>query len=154
MSAVAEIFPVRFRAMVDADLGAIMEVEVRAYSFPWTETIFRDCIRVGYRCRVLEIDGCVEAYGVMSIGGGEAHLLNLCVRPESQGRGLARSMLKHLLDLARSGGAHTIFLEVRPSNGRALKLYRLTEFCEIGVRRGYYPDHKGREDALVMAREL
>jgi ribosomal-protein-alanine N-acetyltransferase len=144
----------RFRAMGNFDLADIMAIETRAYVFPWTEGILRDCMRVGYRCRVLEIHGGIEAYGIISIALDEAHLLNLCVRPESHGQGLARRMLGHLLDLARINTVKTVFLEVRPSNPRALRLYRNAGFCEVGIRKDYYPAPVGREDALVMAKEI
>lgn len=154
MSAVRGILPAHFRAMNYADLKAVMAIEIRAYAFPWSETIFRDCIRIGYCCRLLEIQRRIEAYGVMSLGAGEAHVLNLCVRPESQGRRLARRMLEHLLETARADTVQTVFLEVRPSNGVAIQLYQSAGFCEVGRRRGYYPAVGGREDALVMAKEL
>jgi ribosomal-protein-alanine N-acetyltransferase len=154
MSAAPELLPLRFRTMRYADLKAVMALEIRAYAFPWTETIFQDCIRVGYYCQVLEIQEHMEAYGIMSVGAGEAHVLNLCVQPESQGRGFARRMLEHLLNLASADAVQTVFLEVRPSNLRALELYRSAGFCEVGIRRGYYPNHGGREDALVMAKAL
>ena len=154
MSAAIQSLSLRFRPMVYADLKAVMAIEVSAYPFPWTKPIIRDCIRVGYRCRVWEDQGRIEAYGIMSVEAGEAHVLNLCVRPESQGRGLARRMLEHLLDLARTAGAEMAFLEVRPSNTRALRLYRAAGFCEVGLRRGYYPNKGRREDALVMAKVL
>jgi ribosomal-protein-alanine N-acetyltransferase len=38
---------VRFRAMTPADLPAVAGVERAAYPFPWSEGIFRDCLRVG-----------------------------------------------------------------------------------------------------------
>lgn len=154
MNAIPEPRPVRFCAMGYADLSAVMAIEVKAYHFPWTRTIFQDCIRIGYCCRLLEIQGRIEAYGVMSMGAGEAHILNLCVRPESQGRGLAYRLLENLFALARTYGVQTIFLEVRPSNIPALKLYRSAGFCEVGQRRDYYPAVQGREDALVMAKAL
>jgi ribosomal-protein-alanine N-acetyltransferase len=62
--------------------------------------------------------------------------------------------LEYLFDLARTHAVQVIFLEVRPSNLPALKLYRSAGFCEVGQRRDYYPAVKGREDALVMAKEL
>ncbi|MCP5159057.1 MAG: ribosomal protein S18-alanine N-acetyltransferase [Gammaproteobacteria bacterium] len=145
----------QFRKMLYADLREILSIEKRAYNFCWTETIFRDCIRADYHCRVLEIPhSFIQAYGVMSIAVGEAHIFNLCVRPELQRRGLARRMLNHLLELALAAETQTIFLEVRASNTPALRLYQAAGFCEIGVRSGYYPAAKGREDALIMAKEL
>ena len=155
MSALREPCIGRIRQMIYADLKEVLSIEKRAYDFAWTEGIFRDCIRVGYQCRVLETPhGFIQAYGVMSAAVEEAHILNLCVRPELQGRGLSRQLLDHLLELALELEARTVFLEVRPSNRRALRLYANAGFCEVGLRRGYYPAAKGREDGLVLAKEL
>ena len=145
----------RFRPMLYADLREVIAIENRAYEFSWTEGIFRDCIRVGYHCQVLETShGFIQTYGVMSAAADEAHILNLCVRPELRGRGLSRHILGHLLELARTVEVQTVFLEVRPTNTAAVRLYSSTGFCEIGLRPGYYPAASGREDALVMAKEL
>lgn len=144
----------RLRAMCEADLSDIMAIEQSAYRFPWSRTIFRDCIRVGYYCQVLEEQDHILAYGIMSTVLDEAHILNLCVRPALQKRGLARRMLEHLIELAHRDGAKTLFLEVRPSNQAALRLYTAAGFCELGRRRNYYPAEQGREDALLMAKAL
>jgi len=154
MSAAPEAFSWHLRPMRYADLKAVMAVEKSAYLFPWTEGIMRDCIRVGYCCRVLEAGKRIDGHGVMSMAAGEAHILNICIRPARQGQGLARYLLAYLLDLARANAIHTAFLEVRPSNGRALRLYHSAGFCEVGVRRNYYPDDGRPEDALVMAKDL
>jgi ribosomal-protein-alanine N-acetyltransferase len=145
----------RFRPMLYADLREVLAIERRAHAFAWTDGILRDCLRAGYHCRVLETPhGFIQAYAVMSAAVGEAHILNVCVRPELQGHGLARRMLDHLLESARSEQARTVFLEVRLSNTRAVQLYASAGFCEVGLRPGYYPSTHGREDALVMAKEL
>ncbi|MGB5063323.1 MAG: ribosomal protein S18-alanine N-acetyltransferase [Candidatus Competibacter sp.] len=145
----------RFRPMLYADLREVIAIENRAYEFSWTEGIFRDCIRVGYHCQVLETShGFIQTYGVMSAAADEAHILNLCVRPELRGRGLSRHILGHLLELARTVEVQTVFLEVRPTNTAAVRLYSSAGFCEIGLRPDYYPSASGREDALVMAKEL
>ena len=154
MSAVPEPRPLRVRPMTEADLPRVMEIERAAYEFPWTEGIFRDCLRVGYCCWVLEEGEAIRGYGVMSVGAREAHILNLCIAPPVQRRGLGRRLLRHLLALARYHGAATVFLEVRMSNRAALRLYRAMGFREIGLRRNYYPAARGREDALVLARPL
>lgn len=144
------------RPMGYTDLEAVMEIELRAYPFPWTEGIFRDCLRVGYSCWVLEDAPAarIDAYGVMSMAVGEAHILNLCVRPEAQGRGLGRRLLRALVDKARQFEVRTVFLEVRPSNTPAVRLYRSEGFREIGMRKDYYPASRGREDAVVLSRQL
>ena len=147
----------QFRRMLYADLREIILIENRAYQFCWTEGVFRDCLRAGYHCQVLAVPngGAIQGYGVMSAAVGEAHIFNLCVRPELQGNGLARRILQHLLDIARTEAVKTVFLEVRASNASALRLYSAAGFCEIGLRSSYYPAAKGRrEDALIMAKEL
>jgi [ribosomal protein S18]-alanine N-acetyltransferase len=142
------------RAMSEADLPAVLALELNAYAFPWTEGIFRDCLRVGYYCSVLEIDYVLVGYGVISSAAGEAHLLNLCVREEFRCRGLGRRLLEHLLDLVAHSGARIVFLEVRPANTGAVRLYEAMHFQQVGMRRGYYQAEGGREDALVMRRDL
>ncbi|WP_206171659.1 ribosomal protein S18-alanine N-acetyltransferase [Thiorhodococcus mannitoliphagus] len=144
----------RLRPMRAEDVSAVLAVECAAYEFPWTEGIFKDCLRVGYCCWVGEADGAVVAYGIMSVAVGECHIFNLCVHPDWQGRGQGRRLLRHLLSVALKHKADTAFLEVRVSNAGARSLYASEGFCEIGTRRNYYPAHKGREDATVLAREL
>jgi [ribosomal protein S18]-alanine N-acetyltransferase len=136
------------------DLDEIMGVEVRAYPFPWTEGIFRDCMRVGYSCWVMNNAERLVGYAVMSMAAGECHILNLCVRPECQGRGYGRLLLRALLDHAQRNRVETAFLEVRPSNTPAVHLYLSEGFNEVGLRQRYYPADNGREDALVLAKSL
>ena len=79
----------------------------------------------------------------------------LCVHPEQQGAGLGRRIAE---SSARPKPPHckvrSVFLEVRASNAAAIALYDTTGFNEIGRRRNYYPIAVGREDAIVMAKEL
>ncbi|MFN2309261.1 MAG: ribosomal protein S18-alanine N-acetyltransferase [Gammaproteobacteria bacterium] len=154
MSAIASDAGGQFRPITEVDLLQIMEIERQAYPYPWTTGILRDCLRVGYSCWLYEADTVIQAYGVMSVAVGEAHVLNLCVRAESQGQGLGGKMLNHLIALARRHGADTLLLEVRPSNLPALRLYQGQGFNEVGVRKDYYPAEQGREDALILALAL
>ena len=140
--------------MTVEDLATVMAIELRAYPFPWTEGIFRDCLRVGYGGWVIERNGEIHGYSVMMAGGGEAHVLNLCVRPESRGQGLGRLMMEHMLTQASRLKADTLLLEVRPSNQVAIHLYYSMGFNELGMRKGYYPAVGGREDALILARHV
>ena len=143
------------RPMREADLDEVMRIEVRVYPFPWTRGIFRDCLHAGYPMWLQERDGEIVGYGVLSIAADEAHVLNLCTAPECEGQGLGRKMLQSLLRIARGNGAQRVFLEVRPSNPRAIELYDRNGFNEIGRRPRYYPAaNNGREDAIVMAMEL
>ena len=142
------------RPMREADLDEVMCIEERAYPFPWTRGIFRDCMRADYPMWVQERDGGIVGYGVLSIAADEAHVLNVCAAPEVQGRGHGRRLLRALVQQARGRGARRLFLEVRPSNPQAMALYHAEGFNEIGRRPRYYPAHQGREDAIVMAKEL
>lgn len=142
------------RPMREADLPGVVALEQAAYPHPWTEGIFLDCLRAGYCCWVAAAPARTLGYGVLSVAADECHLLNLCVHPEEQGRGLGHSLLGHLLAVGRSRAAERVFLEVRMSNVRAIGLYRSAGFTSIGVRRGYYPKGAGREDALVMTKAL
>jgi len=154
MNAQVKPAPTGLRPMTEADLAAIMEIERSAYPFPWTRGIFRDCLHVGYCCWTYQRGGVVQGYGVMSVGAGEAHILNLCVRPASQRQGIGQLLLNHLLEIARQHKADIALLEVRPSNRPALNLYHELGFNEVGTRRAYYPAENGREDALILARSL
>lgn len=137
-----------FRA---ADLDAVLVLEQRAHAFPWTAGNFRDALENGYYMVVMAEDERVIGYGVVQVILDEGHLLNITVDPGLHGRGLGRTLLLHLLDHAREK-TDTLFLEVRPSNTRAIALYQTSGFNEIGLRRNYYPARGGgREDALLMA---
>jgi ribosomal-protein-alanine N-acetyltransferase len=142
------------RPMRAEDVVEVARIEAAAYEFPWTEGIFRDCLRAGYGCWVLARDAELLGYGVLSVAAGEAHVLNVCIAPHQQGEGHGRRLMRRLIDLARWHQAMRIFLEVRPSNPRAIGLYHDLGFNEIGRRPNYYPARGGREDALVMALEL
>lgn len=146
--------PAALRPMREDDLVAVHALEERAYEFPWTLGIFRDCLRSDYAAWVLEEEGAVIGYVLMSVAAGEAHILNVCVAPELQGRGLGRKLVRAILHVARGCAAERVFLEVRPSNKGAIALYHDEGFNEIGRRPRYYPAKDGREDAIVMAMEI
>jgi ribosomal-protein-alanine N-acetyltransferase len=153
-STLAPMPEISIRPMSEADVPAVIAIERAAYQFPWSETIFRDCVRVGYLCRLVESGTLAIGYGVMSMGAGEAHVLNLCIRPEYRSVGIGRRVLEHLIERARLAQMRDVYLEVRPSNITAIRLYQAVGFEPIGVRRGYYQAVGGREDAAVLKLEL
>ncbi len=154
MSAVLQGPEYQFRPMCEPDVDAVLKIEQVAYAFPWTKGIFINCLRVGYSCWVFEQDNEIIAYGILSVAAGECHVLNLCVDPVFQSQGFGAVVLEFLIDVAREHKADTAFLEVRPSNTAALKLYRRIGFDEVGLRKNYYPHPDGREDAVILARSL
>ncbi|MDF3934060.1 ribosomal protein S18-alanine N-acetyltransferase [Pseudomonas citronellolis] len=141
---------ISFRPMTEADLDAVLKVEYAAFSHPWTRGIFLDGLK-SYDCWLMFEGSQQVGHGVIQLILDEAHLLNITVKPENQGRGLGLSLLEHLMARASELGARECFLEVRESNQSAYRLYERFGFNEIGRRRGYYPAVGGREDALVMA---
>ena len=142
------------RAMRGNDVAEVVAIERASYQFPWSEGIFRDCLRVGYVCRVVTLARQVMAYGVMSLGAGEAHILNLCVGETYRCHGVGRRLLGSLIERAAAAGMADAFLEVRPSNTAAIRLYLAIGFEQVGMRRGYYQAATGREDAAVLRRAL
>lgn len=136
-------------------LAEVLVVERRAYEFPWTESILKDCLKAGYSAWVLVgHDGMLAGHALMSMAVDEAHVLNLCVDPLQQRQGLGLMLLNHLMKLARAAQASIVLLEVRKSNKAALRLYESVGFQRIGVRKAYYPAHDGREDALVLGFDI
>lgn len=167
------------RRMTIEDIPGVMMGESQSYSHPWTEGIFTDCLKVNhYSCWVLELDDSIinetdenihkatneeidtrtdkklKGHIVISAAAGEAHILNLCVYPDMQGKGWGRKLLTEAEWIAKQHRAETCFLEVRPSNLAGMHLYHDMGYNEIGTRKDYYPADKGREDAIVMAKTL
>jgi len=150
MIAAVEDFPPVIRAMRQADVETVAGIESETYDFPWSPGIFRDCLLAGYTNVVLDRAGEVIGYGIMSVAAGEAHLLNICVTDVHRSRGIGRGLLNYLMRRAQTFRAERMYLEVRPSNDRALSLYRQMGFETLGVRQGYYKAHDGNEDAVVL----
>ncbi|HEX8542245.1 alanine acetyltransferase [Pseudomonas syringae] len=141
---------VTFRPMTEADLDAVLKIEYAAFSHPWTRGIFLDGLK-SYEIWLMFEGAQQVGHGVVQVIIDEAHLLNITVKPESQGRGLGLRLLEHLMSRAYALNARECFLELRDSNRSAYRLYERFGFNEIGRRRDYYPAVGGREDALVMA---
>jgi [ribosomal protein S18]-alanine N-acetyltransferase len=140
--------------MRDSDVDAVLAAEERIYEFPWTRGNFVDSLKANHSVWTCWEDGGLVGYAALMIAVDEAHLLNLSVLPEHRRRGLGSELLTHLMGVARTHCATRMLLEVRPGNDSGIALYRRFLFSEIGRRRGYYAAAGGREDAIVMAREL
>lgn len=143
------------RRLVMADLPSVLAIERASYDFPWSEGIFRDCLRVGYRgFAAVDLGGNLMGYALLSVAVGDAHVLNLCVGPEYRRQGVASQLLAQMTRQARRERADTLLLEVRPSNEGAIALYEGLGFNQVGLRKRYYPAVNGREDALLLAKAI
>lgn len=145
---------VEIRTMQYTDLKQVIAVETKAYPHPWTLGIFRDCLRIGYKAWVVTLDRAVIGYGIVMLAPGEAHILNICIDPAYQGKGLGRHLLRYLVERSNSTDVDMVMLEVRRSNVSAQQLYLSEGFHELGVRKAYYPAEQGREDAIILAKYL
>lgn len=153
MSAVVDPRP-SVRTMGERDIDGVVGIERAAYDFPWNANIFAECMKAGYVCRVCVSGADLVGYGIMSMGAGESHIMNLCVHPDESGNGYGSLLMEDMLSIARRSGVRITFLEVRTSNRRAHSLYQYLGFNEVGVRKNYYPAKKGREDAYVLAKTM
>ena len=143
------------RPMKASDLNELMIGELAAYPFPWSKANFEDCMsNKAYSCWVFENKEKLYGHLVLSIVLKEAHLLNICLYPQYQNKGWGRKILAEAELISKQKGAETCFLEVRPSNKVGVNLYQSESYNEIGLRKNYYPDINGREDAIVMAKTL
>jgi ribosomal-protein-alanine N-acetyltransferase len=139
------------RMQVD-DLAEVLPIEYHIYPYPWTRGNFLDSLYSGYETWVLRDASCtLVGYFLMMLAVDEAHLLNITVHHDLHGRGIGRMMLDKAVALAREKNMRSVLLEVRPSNHRALAVYKQYGFSQIGLRRNYYPAAQNkREDAIVM----
>ena len=149
----------RIRVMTAADLDIVVDLEQQLQSHPWRRGHFENCLAIGNLALVVvpnsgkPADNSIIAYAIVSVGGGEAELLNLGVNPAYQRRGIGEGFLNEILTNLKTQ-AETVFLEVRMSNTAAIALYEKLGFNQAGIRPHYYPAAKGREDALLYAMSL
>lgn len=137
-----------------SDVETVARIERSAYAFPWTPGMFADCVGSGHECWVAREGQAILGYAILAAGAGEAHLLNVCVRPTRRRRGHGSALVRHMIDRAAACDARTLFLEVRPSNAAARRMYEDLGFREVGRRRNYYSTADGREDAVILALSL
>lgn len=145
-----------YAPMAVADIDEVHALEQRVFPHPWSRANFADSLASGYDAWVVRgADGAIAGYFLVMYAVDEAHLLDVAVASDRQGQGLGRHLLDQVAARSRGQGMESVLLEVRPSNLRALEVYRKYGFVEIGRRKGYYPAHEGqREDAIVMRLEL
>ena len=141
--------------MSQDDLDAVIAIEQTAYSHPWTRGNFRDSLNPLFMAQCLWLDGELLGYFLAMHGVEEMHLLNITVAPDRQGQGWAHMMLDALSLMSRHAGAQWLWLEVRQSNLRALKVYERYGFKQVSIRKDYYPAGRlQREHAVVMSLKL
>ena len=143
-----------FMPMTSEDVDEVLATEIQVQVHPWTRGQFHDSLAAGHAMWVMSKDDALVGYAVTMNVVDEVHLLNIGVPTELQGKGHGSALLSYIIELAWHSSAKRVLLEVRVSNMAALALYARCGFKEIGRRKSYYAAFDGREDAIVMAREL
>lgn len=140
--------------MLVSDIDRVHMIEMAGHIAPWSRDVLRDCVLVGFDCRVIEIQNdkmdSVLGYMICKIHLNICHILNLCVDPEEQKKGYGRMLLNSLFDSVKHQRIKEFVLEVRPTNKVALKLYEKLGFIEEGRKIAYYKDANGIEDAIIL----
>ena len=148
-----------FRAMLTADLDAVLLLELASHTHPWTRGNFTDSLAAGHwaYCVESEESNSLWAYFILFPAVEELHLLNITVNPAVRRRGIGKYLMTAIENIARQSYCQRIILEVRSSNFIAMKLYERLGFELMGQRKEYYPVDAlsgVREDAEVMAKSL
>jgi len=153
--ALSPIPPLHFEHLTHERLDELLKIEESVYPKPWTRGNFLDALKSENWCQLLMSDARLSGYFIAMMGFQEVHLLNLTVAPDFQNKGLGLHMLECLAMMSKTVNAQWIWLEVRVSNARALKIYERFGFRKVGERKNYYPlsTHK-REDAIIMSYRL
>ncbi len=138
------------RPMTASDLAAVCAIEQQVQYAPWTEQLFTDGLERHW-CVVAEKAEHIVGFAVVQFIIDEASLLNIAVAPTQQKQGVGRILLEEVIAQATAKKATTVFLEVRASNLRAIAMYQLAGFNEMGLRKNYYPTANGKEHAVMMA---
>ena len=148
----------RVRSMRNDDIDRVYAIEEVAHRAPWSREILSDCVSVKYDCRVIEMDGDlstdIAGYIICRYDGNVCHVLNICISPALQGKGHGQFLLQNVIDSLGEIAIGVVLLEVRPSNAVALHLYKKMGFQQTGIKRGYYREGPGIEDAVVLEKKI
>lgn len=145
--------PFRIRSAVPADASALVAIERRAFSDPWSETSFREALGAAWSFGlVAETGRGIVGYLIGRDVAATGEVLNLAVAPEYRRRGIGGALLEAGLKAFRRRQVDEVFLEVRESNHSAQALYIARGFRPVGQRSAYY--RNPREDAVVLRLDM
>lgn len=142
-----------FRSLEAGDIPSVMALEAQVQTHPWRRSSYEDCLDGRHHCWLAEAQGELMGFVVVAWAGGDGELLNIAVAPPHQRQGVGECLLSLAVEQVKPY-ASMLFLEVRLSNRHAIQFYEREQFFEVGQRPNYYPSKRGREDALILARQL
>ena len=144
---------IELRGMTNNDLDQVIAIEGKSYDFPWSDVVIKDCLMNKYACYVAGNDS-ILGYMISKISNQDSHILNLTIDSEYRGLGIGSSFLDLMINECKLHRSEYIYLEARINNTIARKLYQKFGFRSIGVRKNYYRNKSGREDAIVYRKNL
>ena len=140
---------VQLRDMTAGDVSAVVAIERASYTMPWSEATFRGLLRRRDAELVsAEAGGAVIGYAAFWCVVDQGELGNVAVSAAWRGFGIGARLVEDIIQRAARRGVREVFLEVRPSNSVARKLYERLGFRPVGRRRRYY--QAPVEDAIVL----
>lgn len=135
-----------------------MAIEMACHSHPWALSTMSSCIGGRYFNLAAFAGDTMVGFYIGEKAGPDFTLMDICVSPSEQGKGIAKQLLTKFIEYGEQQNAENLFLEVRESNRRAIKLYERAGFTEMSVRKNYYPSDEpaknGFEDAILMGMAL
>lgn len=139
--------------MREGDIPHVVQIERLSFPTPWSETSFlNEIYKLRSLARVAIFDEVIAGYLCAEQVLDEGHILNLAVHPDFRGMGVAKVLVKQVMEEMRQKGCRVLYLEVRSSNAIAKRLYERFGFRVIGTRKRYYVTPE--EDAIIMAGEI
>ena len=136
------------------DLAIVVIIEKDVHFSPWTIQNFQDALAAKNIFKVFFLDDMIVGYYIALLASDECQILNIAIKKCQQNKGLGNYLINHVKDLSKSLYVASIFLEVRVSNIKAIKLYEKKGFNELGVRNNYYKTLNGTENGILMGLEL
>jgi len=136
--------------MVSDDLSQVVAIENLTSHNSWSMNQFANSMTDGV---VIKDQELVVGFAVLALVAEQAELHNLAIHPQWQGRGVGTIFLNSLIQTLPSA-CKMLYLEVRATNYRAIRLYKQQGFEKIAERQDYYRTQMGTEDALIMSKAL
>ncbi|WMS95918.1 ribosomal protein S18-alanine N-acetyltransferase [Pseudoalteromonas sp. HL-AS2] len=149
---------INFKSVDATAIPKLMAIEAACHSHPWTLNTMSSCIGGRYFNLAAFNGDTMVGFYIGEKAGPDFTLMDICVAPSEQGKGIAKQLLNQFIEYGEQQNAENLFLEVRESNTPAIKLYENAGFIEMSVRKNYYPSDNpaknGFEDAILMGMAL
>lgn len=137
--------------MTQFHIKQVAQIESLCFSHPWSEESINESFNNPCNRFYISVEeNKVVGYIGLSVIIDEGYILNVAVHPDYQGKGIGKALVKTVDDFAVENSLAFVTLEVRPSNEKAISLYKSFGFTKVGERKDYYSNPK--ENALLLTK--